>query len=391
MAAKKHILIFISFIFLLFLFQGVFALGISPPIYKIKYAPGEKHTFHFTLYGEPFQKIKLSAGGPSHTTAISLSETEFKLNAIGKYKFDVDLVVPEISKPGKKIWRITAKDNSENPGGISARVAMTGLINTLVPYPQKYMELKSFDAGNTKVGDPVKFTAKLESYGEKTIDEVSGNVEIFSPTGDLLETIQLSSEYNVQTEELVKLTSLWDTTNRKLGLYKAKANIYYDGNPINAETEFRIGDILLEITNINVTELPKNAIVKVPFTVKSKWGNNIPNVYGEVKLQKNDEILAETTTASVIMDSWSEKTINAYLDTTDLDTGDYTLSVTVFYEGKTAEKSRAVKVVSKSFLEYDNETIIAMLLVAIIIILGLAYYKKKKKLRKNWELRSLNR
>lgn len=364
------------FILSLVLIQSVYALGISPPKIEVPYEPGAQYTFSFTIYGESMSSVDVIKKG-NLADYIIIRQIDSNSNS-----FTIDFTVPQLQVPGLHRTYVGVQEHVPEGVGLAARVAVFATIDVRVPYPGKWLDA-TLEASNVKVGEQAKFTAKLVSRGQQVISNVGGSVAILDPSNRTVATVPLSSAQNIQPEQEFELVGQWDTTNALPSPYTAIATINYDESSVQAQRNFNVGDILLEILKIDAPNITQGEIGKINIGIKSKWNEPIENVRGDVQIKNGGQILATMNTPTITVPAWDSKTLDVYWDTSNVATGQYDAVAKIYYANKTAEadfKIAVVEKVQKAFAT-GTENMIISALVILLLILALAYYRKRKKRR----------
>ena len=123
------------------------------------------------------------------------------------------------------------------------------------------------------------------------------------------------------------------------GTYKATATIHYDGEVKDQERQFNIGSLFVRINN-HTSELYVGKINQFDTDIENRWNNVIGDSYVELKM---NGITAKTPSTS--LRPWQKTRLSAYYDTSKTPLGEYPANITVFYDGKSNQKSTTVFVI----------------------------------------------
>lgn len=378
---RKFSLVIIGIFMFMLIFPCADAtrISLSPPKYVLPYEPGTYHELKFVVRSSPGVEIGVGVTGDLREHVIK-TEDSFIMGSIGVRSVIVGFEIPELTKPGEYETKVLFQEKppASRPG-VSALVTVGSVIRIRIPYPDKYLDV-NLDIKDTPVGEPARFSVDLKNYGSELISRASGTIDVLDPNNNTITTLTLSEETEIAPNQDAKLTADWSTIGVKLGKYRAIANVDYDGEFVSDEKEFRIGDMLIEITGIGITNVTKDTVAKVPIHIKSKWGEPIRNVYGVLVMRDKDGTkLSETATPSMVVDSWASPVLQTYWDTSGLEAGIYDAMATVYYADKSAELKSQIEIIEPKLFTANIELIFTLMLIILIFILGLAYYRKKRK------------
>lgn len=145
-----------------------------------------------------------------------------------------------------------------------------------------------------------------------------------------------------------------------------------------------IGAPSIKIANITADPIPKGSIGKILTTLQSQWNLRIDGVYLEMEIRDAGGNLVTNPpikSATINVDPWSVPVIATYLDTTNMEEGEYTAKATLHYLDKTEEKSLVVKVVEAPVISMEMILVIVVIILAIILAF-LIYSRRKGKAQK---------
>ncbi|MBU0459236.1 MAG: hypothetical protein KJ771_00340 [Nanoarchaeota archaeon] len=371
------------FLILLFLFVPiVYSLGISPAIEEIKFEPALANTFKVQIFGEtdPFE-VKLSVSGELKDY-ITLSQEKLTVPSEGA-SFDYKINLPDELKPGRHKTSIVIEQQpktSESGAGKSpfgAQAAVGHVIAINVPYQEKYAEA-TISVPNAKIGQPIDFVVTVTNFGNEDIINAQGIISILDDNDDKVIDIETGSS-NIKQEERVKLYSHWTPKEVKPGIYKAKAVIDYDGKLIETETDFLIGDLFIDILDLNPKEIEQGKIQKLNINVKSFWSQEIEKIYASIDILKDNEKQETVSTPPINLEPWQTSSLTAFWDTTNYDPGEYNADITLNYGDKTT-----VKEFKLTIKNLEKPSSFPLLWITIVVIVGIVIFiiyliKKKNK------------
>jgi len=365
---KKRELVFImSLIFLLLISSVSASLGISPSKYEVNFEPGLELEYSFNIFGDIGQEIELYSAG-EFADLVEFNKKEL----ITGGGFKVKIKLPDkIEKPGEHRILIGVREKiNKETGGVKTSVAVQAPIVVMVPYPGKYAEV-SISANNANIGEPINFEVGVSSMGEESIfSEVK--IEIYSDK-NLVEILDLGSK-NIESQTKKIFKYLLDTENYKPGSYEAVAVVDYQESIAKASKIFKIGYLFVKINNYT-EEIINKGIQPFLIDIESAWNNKIDDVHGEVFIFKNNKNITSFLTPSISLDSWDKKTLKGYVDTKELEIGEYDLDIKVFYEKNFTLSEGRLKI--KRRMDIVLYVVGAIVLVAILVLL--VYFKKIRK------------
>ena len=260
-------------------------------------------------------------------------------------------------------------------GGIAA---VEGQLWFKVPYPGKFLTLDA-NAEGAPLGEKARFKAIITNDGSEAVSDARVSIDIFSPDGVRITTIELPPK-EVKLTENVEIPASWDTDGQELGAYKASFRLVYADKITTVEKNFQIGGLEISIVGITAKAVLKNSIAKILIEVQSKWGNKIKDVYAVVGIyNKLGNKVGESKTSLVDLRPYSKEVLQAFWETGESELGDYKLNATVFFEGKTASAEGTVSVVEQvPGFEVKMEYV---LLAAVVLALALAAWFFRNRIR----------
>ncbi|MBS3094266.1 hypothetical protein J4474_01240 [Candidatus Pacearchaeota archaeon] len=342
---------------IIFFSEIIFALGITPGRVNINFEPGfETQIVYEIIEDNPSKELEISVDGEL-ADYVKLSTKKL----IGGGKLIVSIDLPEkIDTPGKNHIFIRAKEavDPELVATVGTSVTIGALITINVPYPGRYLEL-NLNSKNVNTGEPVDFTLDLTSRGVETIF-VQPKIEIMS-ADKLIETLDFNSR-EIKSQEEVKLKKTLDTKGYNPGKYKAIAIVDY-GEIVKAESDFKIGDLSIEIVNYT-KKITIGDIKPYEIGIESGWNNNIEVVYAQVIILEGLNPILDFKTETTQLTPWEQKIIKGYFDTSNFTEGIYHSNITlIYYGGERGEVTS--KLVELEFVE-------GISVVLIVIIAGIA-------------------
>lgn len=372
--------IFFLFIIIIFLIQFISALGVIPAIVEEDFTPNLEKTILYKV-SDTSKEIKIYAQGD---LAEYVSFDKEKLD--GRGEFIATLKLPaEIKKPGKHrifvvVEEIIEKDEEVAGSVIGTSVVIKGVIDINVPYSGKYLEI-FLNSQDVNAGEPVEFELDIISWGKEDVN-VAPKIEIFSmPEQKYIETLYLKNR-EIKSRETISLKKTLDTSDYASGNYKAKAAVDYSDGIAEAESNFRIGELTIDILS-HTKQIIIGGFQPFDIEIESRWNNKIDGAFAEVLVLNNSEVLADFKTSSTSLNPWERKNITGFFDTTNFKEGIYNANITLTYYGKEVGKSSG-KIVAVEFIKKGGDNLlIAVWILVVLIIAAIIYILFGKYINKN--------
>ena len=328
---------------------------------------------------------------------IALHQLLIDFNAEDSEKeFTYDYKLPEkLEKPGSYQTQIIAQElpkEAEKEGTfIGATPAVATQLIVKVPYPGKYAEIR-LDISESRVNETTTFIIPILNFGTESIQSAQAVIEILGPTNERIALIE-TDEKSIAAKETKELIAKWKA-NVNPGSYHAIATLKYDGKLARAERNFNVGNLFIDILNINIKNFQLGGVAKFEILAENKWNTKIDNVYAQFSVmdENNNEIGSFKSTSSDI-EAFSKSTLIAYWDTAGIKSGFYNTKLTLNYAGKSTEKLIKTEITMNSIkmnllgqaiaLEGRNisrDTIFTLFIIVLIVIniFWFVYFKRKK-------------
>jgi len=380
---KRTISLIFMLVFALVLTNSTYAVGIYfPSNNELDFKPGLEKTFNFAVSASRMD-VELSVSGYL-SEYVTLSKTLIKSENTDR-TFKVIVKLPEkIENPGHhKVW-IAAKeviDNSKISGNVGTSCDAMVYILIHILNTGKYVEM-ILSAPNVNLNKPVNFAVNLKSFGKEDISSIKAAIDVYSPDNEKLATVYTDEKpLKSNTEET--LHAQLSTIGYHAGTYSAVAILNYDGETKEDKKSFRIGELKIKIINYT-REFENDIINKFDIEIESDWGNDIKDVYSEIKI--NEDIIK---TPNIGLSPWEKKIITAYWDTTNIQAGFYDAEITIYYEDKTTTETGMVSVIEKkgAFAEEPgvirlSTTTMLILIIILLIIIDIIWITKKGKIER---------
>jgi hypothetical protein len=359
------------------------SLRLYPGSYKIeKYEPGKTYNFLFNVEGTGGEKeVRVTFKGDLAEYAV-VQTGSYKLE--GTLELPVSVTPPEGLSPGGHVLEVVFTEVDSSGGGLSAVVAVKGIVKFMVPIPGKYGTASIELDDEIAIGETAYVNVIFKHLGTEIIDEVDGTIDIKDVGEDsIIDTILLTTISSVDPGDEVTLRGEWDTTGRNPGRYHVLANVTYDDAKIaNAKAGFVVGVKDIKFLELNAPEVEEGEIAVATAKIWSNWNEMLTTV-ATVKAMKGDNVLSETVSSTMSLERWEEREIKTFLDVTGLSPGVYSLVWVLDYDGGATEgESSLIITPEKAEIEekssaFNLSYLVIGILVAIVLIMFAMNIRKR--------------
>ena len=378
---------------------SVHALGVSPGRKTLFFEPGLEGTYDFTVLNSENKDMKLLIYVEGELSEyVFLTETLADMSSSDSSKqFEYRIKLPQNLEPGTResniVIREVPREQAIEGTFVGASTAVVTQLRIEVPYPGKYAKV---DLKTSEVEEGILFLMAVNNFGTQDIVNVRAVVDIYGMNNEKVATIESGSK-SINSKGREEITALWETKDFNSGKYYAIATVTYDGETTTVEKAFSIGEMLIEILDINVKDFKLGGIAKFNILIENKWSELVENVFAEFIIydQVGDEII-RFKSASEDIQANSKEELVAFWDTEGIKEGVYDSTLLVHYNDKVTEKElRAVVSLNSIKVEFVGATAEAvavrqglnnqgllMFVILILIVVNVAwfiYFKKRAK------------
>ncbi|MBT4114525.1 hypothetical protein HOD83_00095 [Candidatus Woesearchaeota archaeon] len=305
--------------------------------------------------------IVLAGGLTDYATMSELQED-------GSFSIKIDLPA-DIPDPGTHVLTVSAYEVQPSAGMVGVDTRIINRIQVFVPFDGKYLEITSFEADNVVIGNPGKFRIGVENLGTDAITAAYAKVEIYDNlTQKKIATVQ-SDQIGLDSFESNGFEVRWPHPTQKNSIYDAKATVYFDGQSTQADTTFRVGELLVEVTDFS-KQVQQAKTAPFEIQVESKWNEEITDVYARVMINES-----EFKSYPMDIEAWGSENMTAYVDASLFEVGAIVpVSIELHFNGETHATQGEVEIVEAKFsLSSPN---VIYVLIAIALIIGIYVLKK---------------
>ncbi len=317
----------ISWILLLLLIaQIVTALGIRPAKTTLLSEETKEYTGQFWIVNNDHREFtaKISVEGEMGKYVIlDTAQLSFRSDDDAK-SVDFNINLPEYVPPGSSTANIIVQEEaSERSSGISSRIILRHKIIVEGPYPDKYIEAK---LNFHESGNQIRLVSEVENKGKKNIDSIKTTFYVNDKTQQpqVLET----QDTTLKIKEDKLLDASVDRSLFQEGEFEVSAVTRYDDQQVEVIQSLILGKPEVDIAYFTPYFIAQK-INPYSLDLLNKWNKEVPNVYVEIEVKKDNQKIDQFRTKSIDLDANALKRINDYFDARDKITGKYTFDMIV--------------------------------------------------------------
>ncbi|MFH1326982.1 MAG: hypothetical protein ABIH59_02545 [archaeon] len=379
--------------------QSVSAIGITPGRTSINFEPGLHKEVSFSIINsekKDMSVVFVVRGNLSESVTLSQTYTEILSSEESKsFTYSIDL--PQgVDKPGKYEIEIVAlempKDIEQIGAFVGATVAVITQLHVYVPYPDKYVEA---EVNVIKSEGKINFVVPAINRGKLDVVSAKTVIDIYTALNAKVASLE-TNEISLNSLERREMFAEW-IPNVGPGKYLAVATVIYDNEVAKVERQFEVGEMLLEILEINVRDFELGEIAKFNALVENKWSSDFKEVYLNILVYNNEgEIMADFKSPTYDLNALSKSEMVAYWDTAGVHKGTYDGKLLLKYGEKSTERNIQMKIGENSLevvgltghvlvkgkgtgLNINN---ILIIVVAVLVVANIAWFVIIRKLLK---------
>lgn len=383
------ILITLMLNLVILIIPSISALGITPGRTTIDYELGLETAVSFSVLNSEYKQMRVEfnvQGELADFINLSVEKAEFTTLDYSK-DFSYKVKFPDSLKnePGLHTAEIVALE-VPNEGGegthIGATVAVVSQLYVYVPCPGKCIEA-DFNVLETKEG-AVPLIVSVINRGKLKIDEVKATVEIYSTDGKKVATVE-TNKNSLDSGKRTELSGSW--AGGEQGDYKAKVKVSYDKEVSEFEKQFSVGEQMLGIDRVWVSDFKLGGIAKFRILVENRWNEELKDIFANLIIYDKGYEMANVKSASENLPVSEQKELVAYWDTAGVQEGEYDGKLMIKYGKKSTDKNLLLKV-SENSLDISGVgyavspkggkglsiTTIIIAFVIILIVVNLAWF-----------------
>ena len=347
----KNGLIVLGFIFILLSLHSVSSIGITPGRTTVNFESGLNKDVSFSVINsenKDMSVVFMVRGDLADYVTLKETYSEI-LSSEESKSFTYTVSLPEkIAKPGLHEVEIIAleapKDIKEAGTFVGATVSVVTQLHIYVPYPDKFLdaEVNVVESdGKTRFLIPVVNRGKLDIVNAKAI------IDIYSGTEEKIDTIETNT-LSLLSLERKELVADWNLEVNP-GRYRAIVTVRFDDEVRTVMKEFNVGEMFLEVLEINIKDFELGSIAKFDALIENKWSSNLRDVYLNIVVYNAEgEVMADFKSPTYDVDSLSKSEMIAYWDTAGVRKGTYDGKLILKYGEKSTERNIQMKITDNS-------------------------------------------
>jgi len=345
----------VVFVLVFLFFSSVSALGITPGRTSFNFDSAEQKQVSFSVLnteGKNFGVVFAVRGDLAEYVRFDVSSADFSSGEVAK-SFSYTLNLPaSFATPGLHEAEIlaleTAPGSKELGTSVGASVAVASTLQVYVPYPHKYLEA---DLSVVEQGATLNFIVPLINRGKLDVVHAQATIDIFNGFDEKIATLTTNAD-SLLSLERKELVARWEPGVNP-GRYKAVVTVRYDNEVTSVLKEFNLGELFLEIVEVNVRDFELGEIARFNALVENKWSSALRDVYLNILIYNaQGEIMADFKSPTYDIDALARSDMLAYWDTAGVREGTYDGKLILRYGEKQTEKEVSVKI-----SQYDLEVV----------------------------------
>ena len=322
---------------------NVYSLGVATTRKTFDFEPNAKFTGSFIVLNDENKDLRVfisTRGEVAQYVTLHDSIVTFKPDESQK-TLNYELSLPaSFEKPGTHIGGIVVTEipkGAEQGGAfVGTTIAVVSEIKVRVPYPGKYAETK-LEISEANVNQTVTFIAPVMNLGEEDIARAKGSVSVLGPKSEELAELE-TEEKAVKAKTTEELKTTWLAAVNP-GVYHASLKVDYDGKFAQAEKNFFVGNMMIDILNVTVKDFRLGGIAKFRILMANRWNQPVDDIFAEIIIEndKGDQV-AQVKSALTSIAALSQGELSAFWDTEGIAEGRYNAKLIIHYAGKTTER-----------------------------------------------------
>ncbi len=355
------------------------AISIIGGVKKINFEPNLERTFSFGVGGSKLINVTLEGVLKNYSTLIDEAPNT------GPREVKVKLKLPEsLPRPGRWSLFLVATQIIGSNSGIGTRVQMKEPIYVYVPYPGYYL-IGGLISDKVEINKTAEIKVRLVNKGKENISSFRVIMTISDELNHTVKRIDKVFNEDIPATERLDVPIKIETKGWEPGLYRIAAIVKYSNKTLKIKGSLTIGNMDAFLAGFGPAFLWKDEINKVKLAIGVQWKKTRP-VFAEVFL--DNKFMEKSPTEDV--GNFEVKGFTVFVDTKGFDTGNHTLTVKMYYMGKSKSENRTVEIrertekpVQKEQPKENNNmrlTVFTILSLGVVIAaLGLLIYYLYKK------------
>src|SRR3989338_3366444 len=347
----------------LVLIPCVFAIRISPDSILIPFEPGFEKEYSFNTNKVPNTVVAIQGDLAKYFT--------IKENNIEKEgTFIVKASLPEqIETPGDNVIYISLMEGGKDVSMMGGIASIRTPIVVRVPYPGSYANI-GFSVRNVNFNETGHFNIDISNMGDHN-ETASASIELLFGSSLIDQFYAQNTVIPMGTSGRISIP--FAASKYPPGPYKAIADVSYGDKTQKLGADFFIGSLHLDIAGYSTSFLP-HKINKVDIQAVSLWNSPLPSVFAEVAMINGSQILSQFKTPTLSMPALGKVLLQGYWDASSVGEGNYTMQITLEYDGKQTTQSTQITVAEgqlaqQSLFASVNWTIAGLGAIVVLLVL----------------------
>ncbi|MGD9276937.1 MAG: hypothetical protein PVJ67_07235 [Candidatus Pacearchaeota archaeon] len=348
---NKILVLVLGFIFLVLTIQNISSIGITPGRTTVNFEPGLTKDVSFSIINSEHKDMSvvfMVRGDLADYVTLARTYTEISKDEDSK-SFSYAINLPQrIEKPGLYEIEIVAleapSDIKEKGTFVGATVSVVTQLHIYVPYPDKFLDA---DINVVESEGKTNFLIPVVNRGKLDIAEAKAVIDIYDGAENKIDSIETNS-LTINSLERKELSVTWDVGVNP-GRYKAIVTIRFDNEISTVLKEFNVGEMFLEVLEINVKDFSLGEIAKFDALIENKWSSNLRDVYLNIVVYNAEgEVMADFKSPTYDIGKLTKSELVAYWDTAGVHEGTYDGKLILRYGEKSTERNIELKITDDS-------------------------------------------
>lgn len=385
----------IVFTLLFFLLaSSVTAWGILPARQLGSFSE-DTQEFSFTLrntdFSEGIFRIRF-AGSLADYATYSGSDVQFSSDTSDR-QITIQLELPDDLAPGSQRLRVLFEQIPfSSTSTLGSTITFVGEVVISVPFRGSFLEGNLFTSRSGTQED-----ALIElSLVNRGIDRTStyADIVIKGPTNQEVTSWRTDSRI-LSSGDSEKIRTYWKG-EKDPGVYFVEANVHYDDQVLQLSRNIIIGSKEVSVPRLETDRFRLGEINRLNLEMRSLWNEPLTRVFAEVLVLDDEGSIVQTfRTSPTDFQALQSRTLEAFWDTSLLETGSYTLMVISHVDEETSQFSFPITVavdrlditqptgqVTREQESGGNTQSVLIVLVFVVLITNvmiLLYFRKQKR------------
>ncbi len=380
---------------LCFFAPSVSALLISPAVLDLEYEENGIVEFDVTVVNDISQDIIIVLSYESFEGKIDYTEyftaDGYPANKVPilsgtEQEIHFTMTYPELEKFGDirfafiRFYQVPYDTSAD----VGATVALLLPIDTVIPYPEKYVKVSMEDFGTVAPDDSVPLEATLTNLGQQFINNLDGYFVLIKDETTKTVPFDFGLTLFLQNEGKT-VTGTLDTNGMETGKYDVFVYLNYDGETKESSSvSLIIGEKSVEVLEIYPETFEAKATTPVTITLLNLWTEDVSPAISLQLLSAEEKVIQSSYFGIYTLPVTEEKKITGNLNLEEVGFGVYTLRTIVNLDGEEIIKDFPVTVLAGQGVaqapEWSGSLVyivgFALLTVILLLVIFFFWYRK---------------